>query len=255
MVSKMLCNLMISIFGFLFANADNQFDPYVFNKKINNGHTEIVVAVGNNDRGNMLDLKADVVVDAANTKLEPGGGVSGALYEAAGCPDVDKVWRKNFASSGIRVPTGSARFNTNDDVIVYSRNKSNVMRIVHAVAPQCNNTESESLKKDLFNAYKNALKEMEIWLSKAGCISAWNQLRAKASVLPRKEGHLMSIVFPLLGTGIYRCNPRDVAAAAAKAIEEYFSEHKDSKIGRVIIAPFDPEKEKIVLSEFSQVFK
>lgn len=72
-------------------------------------------------RGNIVDISADVIVNAANSALAGGGGVDGAIHRAAG-PSVMQECRK-FE----RCPTGSA--------VVTSAGQLKAIYIFHAVGP------------------------------------------------------------------------------------------------------------------------
>ncbi|GHO75462.1 macro domain-containing protein [Ktedonobacter sp. SOSP1-85] len=72
-------------------------------------------------RGNIVDISADVIVNAANSALAGGGGVDGAIHRAAG-PSVMQECHK-FE----RCPTGSA--------VVTSAGQLKAQYIFHAVGP------------------------------------------------------------------------------------------------------------------------
>jgi O-acetyl-ADP-ribose deacetylase (regulator of RNase III) len=72
-------------------------------------------------RGNIVDISADVIVNAANSALAGGGGVDGAIHLAAG-PSVMQECRKLG-----RCPTGSA--------VVTSAGQLKAKYIFHAVGP------------------------------------------------------------------------------------------------------------------------
>lgn len=211
--------------------------------------------------GNMLNQDADVVVDAANGDINPGSGVSGSLYAAAGSPSVDGVWRKNKPpfetgyQKGLdpkRLNDGDAWFNTNPDVIAYSPDKGtgtpqNIMRIIHAVAPVCGNQVNDHMRELLVSAYKKSLKEIDGWLQQSDWLGEWNKQRQAAGVPLRGADHRPTIVFPLLGAGVFRCDVKMVAESFQQAVTEYAGETKNTAIGVVILAPFNAALQKIVL--------
>lgn len=226
---------------------------YAFQKTLKNG-VVVAVAIGDPITGNMLAQDADIVVDAANGDINPGTGVSGALYKAAGHPDVTTVWRRDKkplkTDSDRRLRDGEAWFNTNSTVIAYYPDKGtgtpqNVMRILHAVAPVCSNTADQG-RELLTRAYAHSLKAMDWWLRQPGSHEAWNALRTQAGVPARDDNHRPTIVFPLLGSGVFGCDPKIVAECAWSAINDYFAATPDSRIGMIIIAPFTKERETIV---------
>lgn len=233
---------------------------YAFQKTLKNG-VVVAVSIGDPVIGNMLAQDADVVVDAANGDINPGTGVSGALYKAAGRPDVTTVWQRDKqplkTGSDRRLRDGEAWFNTNSAVIAYYPDKGtgtpkNVMRIVHAVAPVCQSAPDQE-RELLIKAYKNALAAMDWWLRQPDSLENWNLVREQAGVATRGPAYKPSIVFPLLGSGVFGCDPKIVAECARQAIYDYFSESKNSRIGVIIIAPFTPEREVIVKQVFGLI--
>ncbi|MCL5436690.1 MAG: macro domain-containing protein [Candidatus Dependentiae bacterium] len=211
--------------------------------------------------GNMLNQDADVVVDAANGDIDPGSGVSGALYAAVGRPNVDKVWRsqkpplaagQKGVSEKKRLNDGAAWFNSNPAVLAYSPDKGtgapqNIMRIIHAVAPICGGSKSGEIQRLLISAYKNSLTEMDAWLHGAHWLAKWNAQRQAAGVPLRGNEHRPTIVFPLLGAGVFRCDPKMVAQAFLNALTDYIKDVKNTAIGVVVLAPFNAQLQEAVL--------
>ena len=78
--------------------------------------------------GDITDFDGDVIVNAANEQLEPGGGVCGAIHRAAGpelfkaCMGVPEV------RPGIRCPTGEARITEGYNL--------KARYVIHAVGPR-----------------------------------------------------------------------------------------------------------------------
>ncbi len=58
--------------------------------------------------GNIVKAEVDAIVNAANPMMLGGGGVDGAIHEAAG-PKLLEECRKVKAVNGIRCPFGEAR--------------------------------------------------------------------------------------------------------------------------------------------------
>jgi O-acetyl-ADP-ribose deacetylase (regulator of RNase III) len=122
-------------------------------------------------RPNLTVIKADIttlnveaIVNAANSRLIPGGGVDGAINKAAG-PELGKA----MMAIG-RCPTGEA--------VITPGFKLKARHVIHTVAP----------------VYAQH-KEADVWRLLANCYR--NSLRLAA------ENGVASIAFPSLGTGVY----------------------------------------------------
>lgn len=136
--------------------------------------------------GDVTKMEVDAVVNAANPQLMRGGGVCGAIFEAA---DDDRLQEE--CSSLAPCETGNA--------VATGAYNLEAKYIVHAVGPVWNggnNGEAELLH----DAYINALKTAK----KKGC---------------------KSIAFPLISSGIYGYPKDDAMHIAMTAIEEYLRDY------------------------------
>ena len=116
--------------------------------------------------GDITQIKADVIVNAANSNLLGGGGVDGAIHRAAG-PELLKECqeiRKNIYPNGL--PIGQA--------VATKRYNLHTKIIVHTVGPKYYSQDINLLK----NCYLNSLKIAE-------------------------ENNCSSIAFPAISTGAY----------------------------------------------------
>ena len=114
-------------------------------------------------RGDITGLEVGAIVNAANDRLAPGGGVCGAIHRAAG-PKLAEACAKIG-----HCPTGEARITPGFEL--------KARHVIHAVGPVWQGGEAD---------------EAELLASCYG----------KALALARKQG-LSSIAFPAISTGIY----------------------------------------------------
>lgn len=129
-------------------------------------------------------IKADVIVNAANTSLRRGGGVCGAIFEKAGRKKMEEACRK---LSPIR--TGEAVATPAFDLPA--------RYVIHTAGPVWKGKEGE--KELLYRCYEESLSLAE-------------KLKAK------------SIAFPLISSGIYGCPKAVAEAVAKKAIFDFLAE-------------------------------
>jgi len=138
-------------------------------------------------KGDITQLKVDVVVNAANTGLLGGGGVDGAIHKAAGPELLEEC--KTLGGC----ETGQAKITKGYNLPA--------KYIIHAVGPvwkDGKHRENELLEA----AYRNSL---EIAL-KHGC---------------------KTIAFPAISTGVYNFPKRDAAEIAIRTCQQFLQEIDD----------------------------
>lgn len=136
--------------------------------------------------GDIVKIDADAIVNAANERLAPGGGVCGAIFRAAGAGLAEECQ----ALGGC--PTGEARITGGYNLPA--------RWIVHAVGPVWHGG-GEGEAELLADCYHNAL-----------AIAA--------------ERGMDSIAFPAISTGIFGYPPERAAKVAVAACREHMKTHE-----------------------------
>lgn len=153
----------------------------------------------------------DVIVNAANSQLIPGGGVDGAIHHAAG-PEL----AKECAVIG-KCQTGSA-------VITRSYNLP-CKAIIHTVGPVYRLRRFGDYDKDLFEEPSERLEEESSYTEPNP--NADEQLRScyESSLCLAAENNFHSIAFPCISTGVYGFPPERAAAIAVRTVNDYIKAH------------------------------
>lgn len=144
-------------------------------------------------KGDITDIDADAIVNAANSSLMGGGGVDGAIHRIGGPKILEECRRIRESQWPDGLPTGKAVITTGGNLRVKS--------VIHTVGPIWMggfNVEAELLKQ----AYRNSLK------------------------LAVKNG-LRTIAFPSISTGAYGY-PVEEASTIALATVISFLENEDN---------------------------
>lgn len=136
----------------------------------------------------ILKLKVDAVVNAANVDLIEGGGICGQIFEKAGR---EKLKESCQILSPIK--PGEAVITAGFDL--YQK------YIIHAVGPIYNEMYKEACEKILSDAYRNSLKIA-------------------------KENKIKSIAFPLISSGLYGYPEKDAFFIAKRTIDEFLKENE-----------------------------
>ncbi|WP_054856625.1 ADP-ribose-binding protein [Vulcanisaeta sp. JCM 16159] len=136
-------------------------------------------------KGDITEIEADAIVNAANSYLEHGGGVAGAIVRRGGwvIQEESREWVRKHGP----VPVGG--------VAVTGAGKLKAKYVIHAVGPRCG---VEPIEK-LDDAVTNSLRKAE-------------------------ELRLTSIAFPAISTGIFGCPYEDAARIMAQAIKREASD-------------------------------
>ncbi|WP_172370445.1 macro domain-containing protein [Sporosarcina jiandibaonis] len=137
-------------------------------------------------RNDLTKMRVDVIVNAANSALQMGGGVCGAIFNAAGADELQAACDDIGGC-----PTGEA--------VITDGFQLPVKKIIHTVGPiwKGGTANEETL---LRNCYKNSL------------------------ALAVAEGY-ESIAFPLISSGIYGYPREQAFQVAMSTISEFLCEH------------------------------
>lgn len=140
-------------------------------------------------REDITRIKADAIVNAANTELKMGGGVCGAIFKAAGA---DKLKQACDALAPIR--TGEAVITPGFDL--------SAKFIIHTAGP----------------VYHGGAANEEALLR--SCY--------RTSLALAEANHCESIAFPLISSGIYRFPKVSALTIAVDTIREFLEDHEMS---------------------------
>jgi O-acetyl-ADP-ribose deacetylase len=162
-------------------------------------------------KGDITKVKADVIVNAANSSLMGGGGVDGAIHRAGG-PAILEECKKIVARQG-GCRTGEA--------VITTAGNLPAKHVIHTVGPVWNGGRQNE-RELLAWCYKNAL-----------------QLAV--------ENNCKTIAFPNISTGVYRFPKDEAATIAVNAVNDFLK--KTHNLEKVIFICFDEENFKLIEKE------
>ncbi len=162
----------------------------------------------------ITELTTDVIVNAANEELMAGGGVCGAIFEAAGYNELEQACA---AIGGCK--TGNA--------VLTLGFKLPAKYIIHAVGPIWTDGEHNEPKL-LYSAYKQAL-------------------------LVAKDHGCHSIGFPLISAGIYGYPVDQAWRKAIQACKDFIDNNPDYSIS-IIFAVIDDKIMEIGENVLNEIY-
>lgn len=137
--------------------------------------------------GDITTVRADAVVNAANERLLPGGGVCGAIFRAAGYAEMDEACRKiGYCPTGKAVITPAFRLPAK--------------YVIHTVGPIWDGGEHHE-RELLYSCYAESL--------------------ALAA-----EHEVTSIAFPLISAGIFGYPREEALEVCEEAVQDFLSSHE-----------------------------
>ena len=154
-------------------------------------------------QGDITKIKADAIVNAANTSLLGGGGVDGAIHRAGGPAILEECQQIRAKQGGCDV--GKA--------VITTAGMLPAKYVIHTVGPVWNGG-NKGEPELLADCYRNSLQ-----LAIAHAIK--------------------SIAFPNISTGIYRFPKPEAAIIAVREVQQFVANH--NSIDEVFFVCFDDE--------------
>ena len=154
-------------------------------------------------RGDIVRLQVDAIVNAANEFMLGGGGVDGAIHRAAGPRLLEACRAVPEVRPGVRCPVGEARITDGFDLPA--------RYVIHTVGP---------IWRDGSSGEDNAL---------AACYRACLNLAEQHGV--------QSIAFPAISCGIFRFPVTRACAIAVREVRQHLG--RSTSISTVILVAFD----------------
>lgn len=154
-------------------------------------------------QGDITRLEVDAIVNAANSSLQGGGGVDGAIHRAAGPALLEECRRIRERQGGC--PAGQA--------VLTGAGNLKARCVIHTVGPVWQGGE-KSEDALLASCYANCLR-----------------LAVRHAV--------RTIAFPNVSTGIYGFPKERAAGIAVREVRSFVE--SDATLERVIFVSFDPE--------------
>lgn len=155
-------------------------------------------------QGDITELRVDVIVNAANERLLGGGGVDGAIHQAAGNDLFKACTAIPEQSPGVRCPTGQSR--VTPGFLLPAK------YVIHTVGP--------------------------IW--QGGTAGEEHLLRScyTSALTLANEHEVDSIAFPSISCGVYGYPPERAASIAVRAVQDFHKSH--ALPSRVILVGYSP---------------
>jgi O-acetyl-ADP-ribose deacetylase (regulator of RNase III) len=149
-------------------------------------------------KGDITAQEVDAIVNAANKRLEGGGGVDGAIHEAGGPSILDELRRRfpGGCSTGDAVVTGAGNLRANF--------------VIHAVGPSYDPYEKEWCADRLSKAYLGSLQIA----AEQGC---------------------RSIALPSISTGIFHYPTADAARIALRTAQDFLQTSRQLELVRWVL--------------------
>ena len=156
-------------------------------------------------KGDITKVKADAIVNAANTSLLGGGGVDGAIHRVGGPEILEDCLKIRARQGGCSV----------GEAVITTAGKLPAQYVIHTVGPRWNEGNSNEPDK-LASCYHNCLRLAT-------------------------EHRIEHLAFPNISTGIYRFPKHRAAKIALKALRDW----KGSFPQKVTFVCFDEENHTI----------
>jgi O-acetyl-ADP-ribose deacetylase (regulator of RNase III) len=154
-------------------------------------------------KGDITKIKADAIVNAANSSLLGGGGVDGAIHRAGGPAILDECRQIRARQGGC--DTGQA--------VITTAGLLPAKYVIHTVGPVWNGG-NHGEQELLAGCYRNSLQ-----------LAVANGIK--------------TIAFPNISTGVYGFPKPEAATIAIQAVQQFMA--NDNSVDEIIFVCFDDE--------------
>ena len=173
-------------------------------------------------QGDITRYPAKAIVNAANKRLEHGGGVAYAIAKAC-AGDAGKY--TEISKKAMREQFGRDCIDHGEVVVTPAMNleERGIKYVFHTVGPICSGRWNDELKEKLFRAFLGPLEKAE-------------------------EMKVDSIAFPAVSAGIYGCELEKVVETFLEAVKSF----KGSNVKEVALVIYDRESAERALAVFKK---
>ncbi len=173
-------------------------------------------------QGDITRYPAKAIVNAANKRLEHGGGVAYAIAKAC-AGDAGKY--TEISKKAMREQFGRDYIDHGEVVVTPAMNleERGIKYVFHTVGPICSGRWNDELKEKLFRAFLGPLEKAE-------------------------EMKVDSIAFPAVSAGIYGCELEKVVETFLEAAKSF----KGSNVKEVALVIYDRESAERALAVFKR---
>ena len=172
--------------------------------KVGNANLQLI-------KGDITDVEADAIVNAANSTLLGGGGVDGAIHRKGGPKILEECKRIRATEWPDGLPTGNA--------VITSGGNLKAKHVIHTVGP---------IWRGGFYDEAKLLKQ-----------AYWNSLKLAVA------NGLKTVAFPSISTGAYGYPIEEASRVAVGAVKDFLE--KENKLERMIFVLFSERDFEIYL--------
>ena len=165
-------------------------------------------------KDDITKVKADAIVNAANSSLLGGGGVDGAIHRAGGKAILEECMQIRARQGGC--PTGEA--------VITTAGNLPAKYVIHTVGPVWNGGKANE-EELLANAYRNSL-------------------------IVAKANGCRTVAFPNISTGVYHFPKLLAAQIAVREVFAFLQKHTED-FDKIQFICFDEENYEIYQNELS----
>ena len=171
-------------------------------------------------QGDITQYPAEAIINAANRRLEHGGGVAYAIAKAC-AGDAGRY--TEISKKAMREQFGRNYIDHGEVVVTPAMNLEDrgIKYVFHTVGPICGGKWNEELKEKLFKAFIGPLEKAE-------------------------EMKVSSLAFPAVSAGIYGCDLERVVETFLEAVKSF----KGSSVREVALVIYERESAERALAVF-----